>query len=41
MSDLEREWLQRLGDAFELSPERRQALEAEVFQEESFQEGES
>jgi uncharacterized tellurite resistance protein B-like protein len=31
VSDLERAWLGRLADAFELPAERRQALEAEVF----------
>lgn len=31
VSDLERQWLNRLADAFELEPERRAALEAEIF----------
>lgn len=41
VSQPERDWLRRLGDAFELSAERCQTLEAEVFKEERFQEGES
>jgi uncharacterized membrane protein YebE (DUF533 family) len=30
-SDLERSWLDRLGSAFGLGAERRQALETEIF----------
>ncbi len=30
-SDLERHWLNRLADAFELDPERKAALETEIF----------
>ncbi|MEM7586548.1 MAG: DUF533 domain-containing protein, partial [Acidobacteriota bacterium] len=31
VSDLERQWLERLSQALEIAPERKQALEAEIF----------